>query len=130
MSDVDISEELELAEHRRGHAGVDEINRRIDEIWAEKLATEDGRREIAGALGISEAELRPDAEQTSPIAVDASAGFEPTTLLIVGKWTLTTIVIPVLVGLAKAEVKTRLVRVWKEVVLPALKEDDEDVLRD
>lgn len=130
VSDSDIPEELVLVEHRRGRADIDEINRRIDKIWAEKLSTEDGRREIAGALGISETELRPAAKQSSPIAADGSAGIEANALIIVGEWAVTSIVIPVLVGLAKDEVKRRLVSLWKDVILPALKENDEDVVRD
>ena len=63
-----------------------------------------------------------------PIEVVRASGFVDPTLLIVVKWTLTTIVVPALVGVAKEEAKDRLTRLWKEVLLPAIRGKKEDAI--
>ena len=93
--------------------------------WSEALATEAGRRQVAAVLGVSPQDLR---NGPPPIEVVRASGFVDPTLLIVVKWTLTTIVVPALVGVAKEEAKDRLTRLWKEVLLPAIRGKKEDAI--
>ena len=76
-------------------------------------------RDVAEALALSD---------VSPIEVVRASGFVDPTLLIVVKWTLTTIVVPALIGVAKEEAKDRLTRLWKEVLLPAIRGKKEDAI--
>lgn len=114
-----------VAKHRRGTLSADQLNVQIARTWEELLASDVGREQIAAALGLKPEDIRPqDLKQYgSPFGVDPPAGFvDPGTLLIVGKWVATTIVVPIVTDLLKDAVQERLTRLWKDVVLPRLKQ--------
>jgi len=118
---------IELAEHTRGSLTPEQLNQRIAEIWHEKIGSEAGRGEISEAL-----ELRPDdlRNAPAPISVEtAGSGFAPTVLIILGSHLLLSeIVIPAAKDALKDVVKERLVRLWKQVLLPAIRREDENAI--
>jgi hypothetical protein len=125
MSESQTEEGERLLEHRPGTLKPDQLNDRIQEVWSEALATEAGRQHVAAVLGVSPQDLK---NGPPPIEVVRASGFVDPTLLIVVKWTLTTIVVPALIGVAKEEAKDRLTRLWKEVLLPAIRGKKEDAI--
>jgi hypothetical protein len=126
MSGANTEEgEIILATHKRGTLKVDELNERIEQIWSETMATPAGRQEIAEALGVKPEALK---EGDPPITVNADSGFGILELMAVGQWALVHLVAPALVGLAQDEIKKRLARLWNDVLLPAIRGDDEGAI--
>jgi hypothetical protein len=119
----------QIAEHRPGGSlSPSRIATRIDEVWNALISAEDGREAIAAALDVDLAQIHPG---PAPFGLaHVAAGFEPVSLIIVGKLTLTYVVAPVLTGLAKDAVKERLTRLWRQVVLPAIREHDQGAIND
>jgi hypothetical protein len=117
--------EILLATHKRGNLKVDQLNERIEQIWSETMATPTGRQEIAAALGVKPEALK---QGEPPIAIDAAAGAGITELMAIGQWALIHLVAPALIGLAQDEVKKRLARLWTDVLLPAIRGDDEGAI--
>ena len=93
MSESQTEEGERLLEHKPGTLKPDQLNDRIQEVWSETLATEAGRQHVAAVLGVSPQDLK---NGRPPIEVVRASGFVDPTLLIVVKWTLTTIVVPAL----------------------------------
>jgi hypothetical protein len=123
MSGSKTVEARTVAKPRRGDLAPAEVAVVLQEVWKEQLGSKAGRQKIAGALGVQPEDLR---DGPSPIAIDEKAsGFEPTTLIVVAQWTLTTVVVPILIDLVKDEVKDeikkRLARLWEDVLLPAIR---------
>src|SRR5262245_48978140 len=96
MSESQAEEGDRLFEHKQGSLTPEKLNDRIREIWAETLATPDGREQVADVLGVDPKDLK---DGPPPIEVVRASGLFDPTLLIVVKWTVTTIVVPVLVGI-------------------------------
>jgi len=122
-----------VAKHRRGALGADALNAQIARTWEELLASDVGREQIAAALGLKPEDIRPQDLKLygSPFVVDPKppAGFvDPGTLLIVGKWVATTVVVPIVADLLKDAAQERLTRLWKDVVLPQLHSKKQDVI--
>jgi hypothetical protein len=117
-----------LAEHGRGTLSPAELEERIEQIWSRELGTDDGREAIASALKVR----RQDIDNgPPPVGIQKpAAGFDPVSLVVVDKLAVTYVIAPVLVGLVKDELKERLSRLWKQVLLPALRERDQAAIDD
>lgn len=117
--------EILLATHKRGNLKVDQLNERIGQIWSETMSTSAGRQEIAQAL-----DVKPEVLQQGkpPIAIDASSGIGVPELMAIGQWALLHLIAPALIGLAQDEVKKRLARLWNDVLLPAIRGNDEGAI--
>jgi hypothetical protein len=123
MSGSHTVKDRTVAKPKQGDLKPAEVAVVLQEVWKEQLGSTAGRQKIAEALGVKPEDLR---DGPSPIAIDEEAsGFEATTLIVVAQWTLTTVVVPVLIDLVKDEVKDeikkRLARLWEDVLLPAIR---------
>jgi hypothetical protein len=126
---IENEETEEVAEHRPGGSlPTSRIPARINEVWDELVATEDGREAIAAALDVDRSQIHPG---PAPFGLaPVPAGLEPVSLVIIAKLTVTYVVAPVLTGLVKDAVKERLTRLWRQVVLPAIRENDQGAIND
>lgn len=125
MSESQTEEGQVLATHGRGKLSLNELNERIEQIWSKELGSKSGRQDIAEALGVKPQDLK---KGDPPIRIEADSGIDPTLLHVIGDWALTTVVVPALIGLAQEETKKRLARLWKEVLLPAIRGNKEDAI--
>jgi len=118
-----------VATHGRGNLGPDQLEAEIVKAWSQMFASEAGRRKIATALGVRPLDLQ---EGPSPLMLEEkrAAGLEPVSLIIIGKWAATYVVAPILVGLAKDLLKERLTRLWKQVLLPEIRQDNQGAVKD
>lgn len=132
MSASNTAKGESLAEHQRGNLTPAQLDTQITEIWAGALASEAGRRQVAAALGVKPEDLRPEALKKGdrPVSVISPSGLLDPTLLIVGQWVLTTVVVPILVDLTKDEAKKRLTQLWKQVLLPAIRAKSQGAFKD
>jgi len=115
--------DLILVKHERWEAEPDQLNFEIKEVWRDALASREDRDRIANILEITPEEL-DSVKDKPPVAFDAAAGFEPGTIIVVATWTATAIILPALADIAKDELK----KLWREVLLPRLKEKNHKAL--
>jgi hypothetical protein len=65
-----------------------------------------------------------DANKAPFIVEDDTSGFFGVELAVAVHWATVNIVVPVLIGLTKDEVKARLVQLWRQVIKPAIDGDE------
>jgi hypothetical protein len=102
----------------------------IRRVWSEKISSEQGRAEIARALGVEPDKVKQVADSVPFASQDDTAGFAGVDLVIAAHWAAINIVVPVLIGLAKDEVKARVVQLWRQVMKPGIDGDGEDKFGD
>jgi hypothetical protein len=95
----------------------------IRRVWSEMMSSEQGRGQISRALGVDPASLQ-DANKAPFIVEDDTSGFFGVELAVAVHWATVNIVVPVLIGLTKDEVKARLVQLWRQVIKPAIDGDE------
>jgi hypothetical protein len=95
----------------------------IRRVWSEMMSSEQGRGQISHALGVDPASLQ-DANKAPFIVEDDTSGFFGVELAVAVHWATVNIVVPVLIGLTKDEVKARLVQLWRQVIKPAIDGDE------
>ncbi|WP_413989194.1 hypothetical protein ACMDCR_24885 [Labrys okinawensis] len=127
MSISNTTKEDRISKHKRGDLTRQQLDERVAEVWSETLASDFGRKRIAAALRIKPEDLHPG---PPPVEIQSPSGLDPTLLYAVIHWTATSIVVPVFVGMVKDEVKERMTRLWKEVLLPAIRSDNRTAIGD
>lgn len=96
----------------------------IRRVWYEIMSSEQGRGQIGHALGIDPATLPQDAGPVPFTVEDDTAGFLGVELAVAVHWAAVNVVVPVLIGLTKDEIKARLVQLWRQVIKPAIDGDE------
>ena len=100
----------------------------IKGAWEEAIGTEEGRAEVAAALGV---DLR-DVHRGPPplLLVTPQAGFSETAFVLAIEWAGLHIAVPVLAGLAKDVIKDRLLALWRRVLLPAIRQGNQAAINE
>ena len=103
-----------------------ELELSIIRAWSEIMNSEQGREQIGRALGVDPASLVRDVGPIPFIVKDDTSGILGVELEVAVQWAAVNILVPVLIGLAKDEVKARLVQLWRQVIKPAIDRNEGD----
>jgi hypothetical protein len=114
--------------HARGNLNKSTMVDAIKGAWEEATRTEEGRAEVAAALGV---DLRDVHVGPPPlILVTPQAGFTETAFVLAIEWAGLHIGVPVLAGLAKDMIKDRLLALWRQVLLPAIRQGNQAAINE
>jgi hypothetical protein len=117
-----------LVMHARGTLLAPDLQAALERAWAEAAASDEGKSDIAAALGVTPDDIRPG---PPPIAVDTpTSGLVPADMVMAIHWAALNVVVPVLIGLAKDEVKARMLELWRNVLLPRIRHGNRAALND
>ena len=123
--ETDKAPEVVIA-YAGGHTALTprELDIEIRHVWSEMMSTRHGRERIGRALGVDPVTLNQDAELVPFIVEKDTSGFLGVGLAVAVHWAAVNLVVPVLIGLAKDEVKARLLLLWRQVIKPAIDRDE------
>jgi|SRR6516162_4156402 hypothetical protein len=118
-----------IVAHARGNLDQPPMLRdAINSAWEGAIGTEEGRAEIAAALGIDVGDVHVGPPPL--VLVELESGFTETAFVLAIGWAGLHIGVPVLAGLAKDVIKDRLLALWRVVLLPAIRQGNQAAINE
>ncbi len=117
---VDVADTWIIA-LRKGELGAAELDSETAGAWQRLMSSDAGRDRIAKVLGVTPDELSDGLESPLKVKPEHGAGLDASTLVVIGLWIGTEIILPTLIDLTKEQLKRRLQDLWRRVIVPEIR---------